>query len=110
LDGCHKLDAVRKAAEEERLEELLLPLGFGLDFPHVHLTTDQVLRFGFGQKVILHQSMDLGLSPDITHPLQEGMLAQAFGQEGEFSGLIRYLGEAGDQNSLWKAEKWFINT
>ena len=113
LDKSHKLDAVQQAADEDRLVELLLPLGHGLDFPIVRLTVDQTLRFGFGQKVVLRLPPDLGDSPDkglSQVSLREDVLAQALGDDGEFAGLIRYLGRTDNQGSIWKAEKWLTNT
>ena len=113
LNGSVKLDAVQHAAQEQRLADLLFPLGYGLSFPTIRLSTDQTLRFGFGQKVVLDQFLEPGntqVGDPVPTPYAAGMLAQALNSEGEFAGLIRCLERACNQGSLWKAEKWFIHT
>lgn len=104
LAQAHSLVAIEQAAQQGRLHELLLPLGYGLEMPQIQLTPVVAQRFAFGQKVILPVAS--GEPVNATNPL-----TQAVDEKKRFLGLLRCLGPATDpaQGYVWKAEKWFAD-
>lgn len=122
LEDAHTPEAITQAAEEGNLDDLILPVGYGLTMPTVHLDEEEILRFGYGQTVLLnsHQLSRLDTFAE------EDMLVAARGRaHDEFVGIIRRLPdeeadkilripEAPGENPLdaiaWKAEKWFANS
>lgn len=130
------------AVENGTLAELILPAGFGLTMPTIHLSVEEIQRFGYGQTVLLNSQE--------FHEPQSGSLAMARDStNNEFVGIIRRLSvlesngvdisadntmvsntnpinsavdsgslvtgenetENGtENNTAWKAEKWFANS
>ncbi len=104
LAQAYSMVAIEQSAQQGRLYELLLPLGYGLEMPQIQLTPTVAQRVAFGQKVLLPVTPG---EPDST----TGPLAQAVDGEKRFLGLLRCLGPAADptQGYVWKAEKWFAD-
>ncbi len=96
LQQAHSTERVAEVAEAGNLAELLLPTGWGLELPAVTLDAESVQRLGHGQQVRLAAAAPAGA------------LAVGYGDSGEFTGILRCL-EAGPDNTLWKAEKWFAH-
>jgi tRNA pseudouridine55 synthase len=99
LDQAHTLPVIEQAAQTNRWNELLLPVGYGLAMPTISLDRASIQRFGFGQKVLL-PAASAGNDAN-------SVLAQAVDNAGHFAGILRNLGPAQDGGNLWKAEKWF---
>lgn len=101
LADAYSLAAMEAKAQVEALEELLLPLGYGLPMPVIPLDAEAITRLGHGQKVTLPAP----LGDD------QATLAKAIATDGALVGILHRLGEASadGNNALWKAEKWFAN-
>lgn len=99
LGDAHSLAAIEWAAQQNRLHELLLPPGHGLDLPRLVVPPDEARRLGFGQKVILATGAEQTTAGG-------AILAQALDEEGRFLGIVRSLGDAENAGTVWKAEKW----
>lgn len=97
LSMAHELTAIEAAAQEGRIETLLLPPGFGLDLPKVQLDDPTLQRLGFGQQC--------GLAADVP---DEQSLAQAYDAQGRLRGIIRRVDPPHHSQTTWKAEKWFV--
>ncbi len=96
LNAAHRMASIERAAADERLGELLLPPGCGLELPTLRLEDEAALHLSQGKRVALTQPPSEGvLDPD-------NPLAQAVGDNDKFLGVARYLGD-----DTWKAEKWF---
>lgn len=103
LEDAHKLDDVRDAAEADRLSELLLPLGTGLEMPAVAPSSEELTRFGYGQEIILADTPD-------AQPISNTLM-QAITPDGALAGIILCLGPADEAGqSIWRAAKWFPET
>jgi len=117
LDKAHTLLAIEQAARQGTLQELLLPLGFGLELPSLQLDAEQVRRFGYGQKVIVDvrptpQSTPLSITGAPPNPETPIQLASAYDGEGQCVGILRCLGSAATPSAgtVWKADKWFAQS
>ena len=96
VDEAHPLTEIEAASREQRLVELLLPVGERLPLPDHALDDETLLRLGYGQSVTLPvESCD---------PLRQ--LAAARDRGGRLVGVIRRLGAAESGGWRWKAEKW----
>jgi tRNA pseudouridine55 synthase len=99
LADAHTLAAIEAKAQDEALEEFLLPLGYGLSMPEVTLDAEAVKRLGYGQQVALPD-------PSPSKPLT---LAKGIAADGILAGILQCLETTGEGESVWKAEKWFAN-
>lgn len=116
VDEAYTLPVIEQAARQGALQELLLPLGFGLDLPLLQLDDEQVRRFGHGQKVILAvtpttQIAHLPIAGAPSNPETSTHLASASDAEGRCVGILQCLGNAATPSAgaVWKAEKWFVD-
>ncbi|MEZ4713321.1 MAG: tRNA pseudouridine(55) synthase TruB [Caldilineaceae bacterium] len=101
LADAHTMPQIEAAIQQQRLDELLLPLGARLDLPRLTLDAEACTRLGYGQK-----------TPLAAGPPPANALAQAYTADGAFVGIVRCLGFAQDSDAanpvtIWKAEKWF---
>jgi tRNA pseudouridine55 synthase len=104
LAAAHSLTEIEQMAQQGRLAELLLPLGYGLELPYMQLDDEQIRRFGHGQKVVLgHTEIDNE---------QPGVLASGYDTGGKCVGILRCLGMVASPQVgfVWKAEKWFAES
>lgn len=108
LAQAHSLPMSEEAAQQGRLDTLLLPLGYGLEMPQIQVTLPLAQRLAFGQKVLLPVAPIT--AREQANPTSR--LAQAVDEEKHFLGLLNCLGPATDpaQGFVWKAEKWFGGT
>lgn len=98
LDHAHPLADLAHLTRSDDWGAVLLPLGYGLEMPGLHLGAQTVQRFGFGQKVIL-TAEDAQLPADT--------LAQGIGPDGTFLGVLSSLGlSQADGGTVWKPAKW----
>lgn len=100
LADSHTIPELEAAAEAEKLQELLLPLGIGLGLPILPLDQTTALRLGQGQRVIIEATDGIVGIDEHEHALA---LAQA--SDGTALGVVRCL-KWQESTSLWKAEKW----
>jgi len=105
LAEARSLAEIENMAQQDRVEELLLPLGYGLELPSIQLDDAQVRRFGQGQKVIL-------AGASINQAQIVGALAQGKDASDRCVGILRCVGAAiaADAGFVWKAEKWFASS
>jgi tRNA pseudouridine55 synthase len=96
LAHAHPLATIEHAVKHGELTDLLLPPGFGLEFPIRVFAPESIQRLGFGQQVPLAE-------PEAEF---DGDLAQAYDEVGAFVGIVRRLAYR-EGMALWKAEKWF---
>jgi tRNA pseudouridine55 synthase len=93
LDDAVTLEALANAADEERWTELLLPIDQGLtDFPALHLDGDAARRLCLGQAVA-------------SVPQEQGALARAYGPDGTFLAIARYV----EKDGVWHPHKVFAD-
>lgn len=121
LDQAHTLVEIQQAAETDRLEDLMLPMGAGLDMPALHPDSESLTRLGHGQQVALpNAAWQTNGAPASRRASSQArpesacsdseLIAQAVAPDGSLAGIIRYLGpaESLENGSLWRAAKWFI--
>jgi len=97
IDEAHTLTAIETACREQRLPELLLPVGEHLPLPDHVLDAAAIERLGYGQSLVL--------PGDSCDP--ERRLAAARDAQGRLVGVMRRLGDAPESGGWrWKAEKW----
>jgi tRNA pseudouridine55 synthase len=99
LADAHSLTAIEAAAHHETLDQLLLPLGYGLPLPEIVLDEETSRRLGHGQVVALPNPF--------AHPPPP--LAKGMTTEGGLVGILHALQQAQSDSNIyrWKAEKWF---
>jgi tRNA pseudouridine55 synthase len=106
LDDAHPLEVIEISAQNDTFEELLLPMGTGLELPVVQVDTEAMSKLGYGQHISLQRSDTL----DSTYGCEEGddALAQALAPDGTLAGIIRCIGVADTigHETLWRATKW----
>ena len=102
LQAAHSLAAIEAAGQAEALDNLLLPLGYGLPLAEIVIDEDASRRLGHGQVVAL---------PNPAAPLLPS-LAKGVTADGTLLGILHALQQAqsGNGDYLWKAEKWFAGT
>ena len=114
LDDAHSLDEIEASAKKDRLSELLLPSGTGLQLPVVNVNDDAMSKLGYGQHVTLISAAGLTGVPASMDVCEEGggALAQAVAPDGTLAGIIRCLGTADSQDhgAIWRATKWLRTT
>lgn len=121
LAQSHIPEEISQAVEDDRLDQQILPLGYGLAMPTIYLDEEESRRFGYGQRVLLN-------SHQTDHSVESAANSLAVARErvnGEFVGIIRRLppddddgnspnpntpGENHANGVAWKAEKWFANS
>jgi tRNA pseudouridine55 synthase len=98
LADAHSLDTIESAAQDDRLPDLLLPVGAKLSLSTLPLDDAAVERLGFGQKIWL---------PIPASPVAVDDVVQGVDSQGQLLGILRLLdlAPAGDA-VLCKAEKW----
>jgi len=113
LADAHTPAQIEAAVRTARFARLLLPPGERLDMPRIHLSADLITRLGYGQKVVL-TAADAWVAATHTAGKEAPVLARGVDTQGEFVGVLRYLGppmaehSASDRSgTVWKAEKWF---
>lgn len=94
---AHPLAAIEHIATQDRLIELLLPIGTHLDLPMIHLDDEALQRLGHGQKVWL-------AAPSLADT--EETRVGGINRTGEFAGILQVLARGADGMMLCKAEKW----
>jgi len=117
LAEAYTFDEIEAASQDNKLADLLLPLGYGLQMPKLEIGEEIARRLGYGQRVPMKKQM-----ADPTEPL-----AQAVDSSGKTLGIIRCThpvslekevlavavekiladSDFTEQGSVWKAEKWF---
>lgn len=105
LPDAHSLAEIERAAQEERLADFLLPLGYGLDLLSLALDQEQIRRLGQGQKIVLPN--DPGGQAQAVD-----MLVRGDDANGACVGILRCLEPATSipGGFVWKAEKWFAQS
>lgn len=98
LADAYTLDQIEAAAQDQRLPDLLLPVGANLALPALPLDAAAVERLGYGQKIWL---------PAPATPVAVDDVLQGTDATGQLLGILRLLelAPAGDA-ILCKAEKW----
>ncbi len=117
VEHAHDLDEVRAYAEADKLSEILLPAGHGLDLPEIVLTDDSDETAWLWSADSDRRQIDNGQvesrqerSMIVEEPQwQSDQLAQGRDFEGQFAGIIRCMGPAQppETGTVWKAKKWF---
>lgn len=99
LQAAHPLAAIEAAGQADRLDKLLLPLGYGLPLAEITLDEESSRRLGHGQVIALPNP-----AAEPPPPLAKGITA-----DGTLVGILQLLqhAQAGNGDYLWKAEKWF---
>ncbi|MFN8494011.1 MAG: tRNA pseudouridine(55) synthase TruB [Caldilineaceae bacterium] len=105
LADAHALAAIESAAQQARLADLLLPLGYGLDMLSLELDQEQIRRLGQGQKIAMPSDAS-------SQPQAVDMLARGDDASGVCVGILRCLEPATSipGGFVWKAEKWFAQS
>ncbi|MBX2999355.1 MAG: tRNA pseudouridine(55) synthase TruB [Caldilineaceae bacterium] len=98
LADAHSLDAIESAAQDDRLADLLLPVGERLTLPILPLDEAAVERLGFGQRIWL---------PAPPTPVAVDDVVQGIDAGDQLLGILRILDLAPDGEAvLCKADKW----
>lgn len=102
VDDAVSLERLEAAFNEGSLDELLLPLDYGLGhFPPAYLDTEAEKDTRHGCPLAASAGPFKRLLP-----ASEGQRYRAYGENGSFVGILRY--DSADR--LWKPEKVFIST
>jgi tRNA pseudouridine55 synthase len=101
LVQAHSLSEIEQAAQQGRLQELLLPAGQGLLLPTIELSEEGIRKLGFGQQVEIPCQKIRCAAP------APSVIGLAYRANGELAGLVRCLRLLDKERSLWRAEKWF---
>ena len=123
LEQARRLPEIEKAATDGKLAQWLLPTGYGLNLPSVQLDQSSTQRLGFGQKVKLPlawftpaQFASLAASSPLSSAeqpiagIESGTLAQAIAPNGQLVGMITCTGAPQENQAVWRAEKWFVDS
>lgn len=97
LADAQPLEQIEAAAQVGAFDNLLLPLGYGLDMAAIVLDEASTKRLGHGQVVTL-VSPGAGLPPS---------LVKGVSPEGALLGILACVNQSAGATCLWKAEKWF---
>jgi hypothetical protein len=111
LEDAHTLDEVAVAASEQRLDELLVAPGVGLDLARLVVDGETMRHLAMGQTVPGGgaDGVAAGIGAESPISVSSGILAQALDARGHLLGIIRCVqaASAPGEPSLWRAEKWF---
>jgi tRNA pseudouridine55 synthase len=111
VDDAHTLDEVAAAARANRLLELLVAPGAGLDLPRLSVDLEAARRLAMGQTIAVggEDGVTVGMGAESPFPVSSGILAQALDAHGHLLGITRCVqaASAPGESSLWRAEKWF---
>lgn len=117
LADAYTMPQIESALQQQRFDELLLPLGARLELPRLTLDAESATRLGYGQMTPISATDSTAAITDLVAAEASlapfATLAQAYTSRGEFAGIVRCVAPAQEVDHanpafIWKAEKWFL--